>query len=170
MTIHTEHPFSEPPDPVRRFRGRIGGAVSLWTAGAGDARAGLTVSSLMVANGDPACVLGLLDPDSDLFERVAETGYAVVHLLAWRDRDLADAFGGTAPAPGGAFRIGEWEQTTHGPALAGRTRVGVRLLRSSEVGWSRLVVAAIETVEIAESDEPLEHRRGRYQRSIGSRE
>ena len=33
MTIHAEHPFPTPTDPVRRFRGRVGGTVSLWTAG-----------------------------------------------------------------------------------------------------------------------------------------
>ena len=36
MTIHTSHPFADPePDPLRRLRGRVGGAVSLWTAGRG---------------------------------------------------------------------------------------------------------------------------------------
>lgn len=170
MTIHREHPFADPPDPVRRFRGRLGGAVSLWTAGAGAGRAGLTVSSLLVANGDPACVVAVLDPLSDLFAVLEETGCAVVHLLEWADRELAEAFGGTTPAPGGPFRLGTWEQTAHGPALAGRTRAGVRLLRSSEVGWSQLVVTAIETVEFDEADDPLEHRRGRYRRSIGSQE
>ena len=36
MTIHAEHPFLEPEgsrDPARRFRGRLGGAVTLWTVG-----------------------------------------------------------------------------------------------------------------------------------------
>jgi flavin reductase (DIM6/NTAB) family NADH-FMN oxidoreductase RutF len=162
MTIHTENPFAEPPDAARRFRGRLGGAVSLWTAGEGAARAGLTVSSLMVANGDPAAVLGLLDPDADLLERLEETGRGVVQLLAWRDRDLADAFGGTGPAPGGPFRLGDWEQTDHGPALVGRSRALVRLARTEQVGWSRLVVAEIDEIAIADIDDPLEHRRGQY--------
>ena len=41
MTIHTTHPFLEPEgdrDPVRRLRGRLGGTVSLWTAGSAEAR------------------------------------------------------------------------------------------------------------------------------------
>ena len=36
VTIHSEHPFLEPEsdrDPVRRLRGRLGGAVTLWTVG-----------------------------------------------------------------------------------------------------------------------------------------
>lgn len=162
MSIHHENPFAEPPDPVRRFRGRIGGAVSLWTAGEGAGRAGLTVSSVMVANGDPAAVVGLLDPDSDLYAALVTTRRAVVQLLSWADRDLAEAFGGVAPAPGGLFRLGSWEQTPAGPVLAGRTHATVRYLESRDVGWSVLAVAEIEQVVIAEDENPLEHRRGRY--------
>jgi flavin reductase (DIM6/NTAB) family NADH-FMN oxidoreductase RutF len=162
MTIHSSHPFASAPDPVRRFRGRIGGAVSLWTAGDGASRAGLTVSSVMVANGDPARVLGLLDPDSQLSDVLTRTGLGVVQLLEWRDRDLADAFGGVGPAPGGAFTLGTWVQTTHGPALADRTHALVRLESTAEVGWSTLATAVIEDVVVLEDHQPLEHRRGRY--------
>ena len=48
VTIHPDHPFQSPPeqrDPVRRWRGRLGGTVSLWTSGVGTGptgRAGLT--------------------------------------------------------------------------------------------------------------------------------
>jgi flavin reductase (DIM6/NTAB) family NADH-FMN oxidoreductase RutF len=118
MTIHTSNPFATEPDPVRRFRGRLGGAVSLWTSGAGQERAGLTVSSVMVANGDPGRVLGLLDPDASLAEVLERTGLAVVQLLTWEDRRLADAFGGVAPAPGGPVTFGQWIDTSHGPVLS----------------------------------------------------
>jgi flavin reductase (DIM6/NTAB) family NADH-FMN oxidoreductase RutF len=168
MTLHTENPFAEPPDEIRRFRGRIGGAVSLWTAGEAPDRAGLTVSSVMVANGEPAAVVGLLDPDSDLYARLVSTGRGVVQLLHWADRDLAEAFGGAAPAPGGAFRLGGWEQTAAGPALVGRTRALVRYVESRDVGWSSLVIAEIDEIVIAPDENALEHRRGRYsQRDVG---
>jgi flavin reductase (DIM6/NTAB) family NADH-FMN oxidoreductase RutF len=162
MTIHSSNPFAADPDPVRRFRGRLGGAVSLWTAGAGAERAGLTVSSVMVANGDPARVLGLLDPDSDLADVLVSTGLGVVQLLEWDDRDLADAFGAVAPAPGGPFRLGQWTDSDHGPVLADRTRALVRLETTTEVGWSVLATAVIEDVVMVEDRTPLEHRRGRY--------
>jgi len=112
MTIHSGHPFAEAdPDPVRRFRGRLGAAVTLWTAGDAADRAGLTVTSLMVTGGEPGRVLALLDPDADLTLRLEETGCAVVAVLGWQHRQLADAFAGTAPAPGGAFRTGDFEDT-----------------------------------------------------------
>lgn len=162
MTIHSSNPFATEPDPVRRFRGRIGGAVSLWTAGEGDRRSGLTVSSFMVANGEPGRVLGLLDPDATLTEVLEETGRGVVQLLAWSDRRLADAFGGVAPAPGGPFTLGTWTQTAHGPALEERSRALVALESLREVGWSVLATATIEEITMVEDRHALEHRRGHY--------
>lgn len=168
MTIHSGHPFPTPDDPVRRFRGRLGGAVSLWTTGQGPSAedwAGLTVSSLMVAAGEPARVLALVDPDSDLADLLPESGRAVVQLLRRPHRDLADAFAGTAPAPGGPFRAAEWHPSPWGPRLADVTSwAGVRLEDAREVGWSRLITCVVEEIEVGADDEPLEHRRGRYVR------
>lgn len=172
MTIHSEHPFQDAfseRDPVRRLRGRLGGTVTLWTAGGGPTpRAGLTVSSRMIAAGEPGHALALLDPDSSFAETLAATRTCIMHLLGHEHRDISDAFAGAAPAPGGAFRIGEWVDSEWGPVLSGVSGwAGLRLgdggLR--DVGWSVLAVGVIERVELAEeTTEPLVHRRGQYQR------
>ncbi|GAA4806216.1 flavin reductase family protein [Nocardioides caeni] len=169
MTIHSTHPFADAdPDPARRFRGRIGGAVTLWTAGdPADRtdRAGLTVTSLMVALGPQPAILALLDPDADLTEMLRATGRAVVQLLSWPDRQLAEAFAGTAPAPGGPFRQADFIDTDHGPRLAtAGTWATVRLVGEREVGWSTEVTVALDDIEIDETseDEALLHRRGRW--------
>lgn len=144
--------------------------MSLWTSGAGDepgARAGLPVSSLLVAPAEPAHVVALLDPDAELTERLLRTKIAVVQLLQWQHRNLADAFAGLAPAPGGPFRLGEWTDSAWGPVLAGVSAwAGVRLVKGqpATVGWSVLVDAVVEHIEIDEESTPLIHRRGRYQR------
>ena len=169
MTIHSGHPFADPDperDPARRLRGRLGGAVSLWTTGAAPDWAGLTVSSLMVAHGEPARVMALLDPDAELVDALPTTGPAVVQLLSWEHRDLAEAFAGLAPAPGGVFRLGTWTDTEWGPLLDGATAwAGVRLEGDpTPVGWSALVTGIVEHVELSEETEPLVHRRGRYVR------
>ena len=162
MTIHSSHPFADPePDPVRRLRGRLTGTVALVTSG----ESGLTVSSLMVANGEPARVLALVDPDSDLVEEVARTGRAVVQLLSWSHRDLADAFAGTAPAPGGPFRTGTFEDTEWGPRLVDATTwAGTTLEEAAAVGWSTLLTLTVDAVTVGEDEAPLVHRRGRYVR------
>ena len=154
-------------DPGRRLRGRLGGAVTLWTAGSGRDRTGLTISSVMVAHGDPAHVLGLVDPESDLAAATSAGSTAVVQLLQWSHRDLADAFAGVAPAPGGPFRIGTWVESEWGPVLQGVSAwAGVRFTGSiAEVGWSLLLDGVVEHVDLSEETAPpLVHRRGRYVR------
>lgn len=119
----------------------------------------------MMANGSPGAVLGLLDPDSDLRDELEETGVAVVSLLHWHHRDLAEAFGGTAPAPGGAFRLGSWETTEFGRRLADApTWAGVRLVSMTEIGWSALATCEIVSLEVGDDADPLVHRHGRYER------
>lgn len=167
MTIHSEHPFQpadDERDPVRRLRGRFGTAVTLWTSGSGDGATGLTVSSMVVAHGQPGRVLGLLDPEADVLHTIAATGRFVVNLLGWSHRSLADAFAGTAPAPGGPFRMAQWDPSDWGPVLSGALAwAGCRVDDDPrELGWSLLIQAEVESVAIGPDADPLLVRRGRY--------
>ena len=167
VTIHSDHPFLPPEsgrDPLRRFRGRLAAGVSLWTTGR-ETRRGLTVSSMMIGDGEPGQVVGLIDEDSDLWDQLAETGTVVVSLLDHSHAQLSEAFAGTFPAPGGPFRMAEWTDTEWGPALAGASWLGARLLAGEpeHAGWALLVRAEIETVHLsADADDPLVSYRGRY--------
>ncbi len=171
MTIHNEHPFLPPESdrsPIRRLRGRLTSGVTLWTSSRSERPAGLTVSSMLVADGDPGRLVALLDPDSDLWEAAALARTVAVSWLTYDDRLLADAFAGTAPAPGGPFRLAEWTTTEWGPVLSTATTwAGCRLVDDEprEVGWGLLVEAVVEHIELAaEEAAPLVHRRGRYLR------
>lgn len=168
MTIHSEHPFLPPESergPLRRFRGRLTAPVTAWTAVRTPGRqVGLTVSSMLVADGEPGEIVGLIDPDSDLYPVMVETGRVAVSVLRIQHRHLAEALAGTAPAPGGPFRIGEWTDTEWGPVPAdaaawlGATIVGA----PDNAGWSMLVRARIDRIEIAATGEdPLAVWRGR---------
>jgi len=118
-----------------------------------------------VALGEPARVLGLVDPDSDLAAAVERTGTAVVQVLAWADRGLAEGFAGTAPAPGGVFRQAAFDDTDWGPRLRHETTwAGVRLEQATPVGWSLLLTCTVEHVEVGDDADPLLHRRGRWVR------
>jgi len=166
MTIHSEHPFLPPDDErhaLRRLRGRLAAPVTVWTAGVGASRVGWTVSSVLLADGEPPQALGLLDEDSDLVESLGET--LVVNVLASSHRFLADAFAGLAPAPGGPFTLAEWTDTEWGPALNGAAGwAGVRVTGEQperRLGWSTVIEGVVEHVSVGESD-PLVHLRGRY--------
>jgi flavin reductase (DIM6/NTAB) family NADH-FMN oxidoreductase RutF len=180
LSIHSDHPFATPAaerDPVRRLRGRLPSPVTVWTSGTGSGRAGLTVSSTVV--GEPDVLAGLVGPDTDLWERLEETGTAVVNVLTWRHRVLADVFAGLHPSPGGVFRTGGWTDSEYGPVLTDATAYAlVRLREARPVGWSVLVEAQIVEVVLREDaggdgedgdgdgdgGDSLVYLRGRYRR------
>jgi flavin reductase (DIM6/NTAB) family NADH-FMN oxidoreductase RutF len=168
VTIHSEHPFLPPEserDPLRRFRGRLPQPVTLWCAGQTSARAGWTVSSLLVAEGDPAEVLGLVDEDSELAELAEQTCSVAVSLLAWDHRNLAEAFAGLAPAPGGAFRLAEWRDTDWGPVLADSVGwLGIELTDTTgRLGWAKVLRGRCAEAHVEPgAGNVLTHLRGRY--------
>jgi 3-hydroxy-9,10-secoandrosta-1,3,5(10)-triene-9,17-dione monooxygenase reductase component len=168
VTIHMGDPFAVPEGERgvgRRLRGRVSAGVTLWTAGSGAERAGLTVSSMMVADGDPVRLLGLLDAESEVWTAIESSGFFTVAPLRTQDRQLAEKFAGAMPAPGGTFRGYDWTSTRFGPVLAGlHTWAGCRLDAARPMGWALLIEATVETVEIGADDEgaPLVHYRGRY--------
>nr|WP_091265240.1 flavin reductase family protein [Micromonospora chaiyaphumensis] len=161
--IHHTDPFAVPAgqrSPVRRLRGRLAAPVTLWTA---PGPAGLTVSSTLVAEGEPDRLLGLVDPESDLWAAVEEAGRFAVAPLGPQHRQLADRFAGLFPSPGGLFALDSWTETPYGPVPADAGGwAGCRLDTAREYGWGLLVEATVETVDLAEETTPLLHYRGRY--------
>ncbi len=166
--IHEEHPFATPAedrDPVRRFRGRLAAPVTVITAGGPEARTGLTISSLVVAEGDPAHVFFLIGPDADLFDAINETGTFVVHILEDRHRHLGDRFAGLRPSPGGLFAGLDVVDGRYGPELADlATRLYCRHESGTEYTVHVLESGIVEESAVHELVEPLVYFRGRYRR------
>ncbi|MDI1461743.1 flavin reductase family protein [Catellatospora sp. KI3] len=161
--IHDSDPFATPEsarNPVRRLRGRFAMTVSLWTA---PGPAGLTVSSSLVADGEPGRLLGLVDDESELWPAIEAAGVFAVTPLGPANRQLADRFAGLMPAPGGLFRQEPWQETAYGPVPAGSaTWVGCRLDGARPFGWGLLVEATLVEITLGPADPPLLHHRGRY--------
>jgi 3-hydroxy-9,10-secoandrosta-1,3,5(10)-triene-9,17-dione monooxygenase reductase component len=163
--IHASDPFATPEaerSAVRRLRGRLASPVTLWTA---TGPAGLTVSSTIVADGDPGRLLGLIDEESELFDAIRATGRFAMIPLGPDDQQLADRFAGLLPAPGGLFAGGGWTTTAYGPVPSGAgTWAGCAVDTTRAYGWAMLVEATMETIELDTAPIPLLHFRGRYHR------
>jgi 3-hydroxy-9,10-secoandrosta-1,3,5(10)-triene-9,17-dione monooxygenase reductase component len=158
-------PFAVPPerrDPARRLRGRLVAPVTVWTAGQLPG-AGLTVSSILVAEGEPARLLGLIDPTSAFWEAMQETGAFVVNVLAVSDRALAERFSEIRPPIRGPFDGLQVAESPWGPVLGGsRPRAACRLAGSAPVGYAELVEGVIEQLELPNLDDPLAYLHGSY--------
>lgn len=170
MTIHASDPFATPEparSPIRRLRGRMATTVTLWTSyGPEDRPAGLTVSSTVAVDGDPALILGIIDEESDLYSALLASRKVAVAVLRDGDGQLADRFAGLLPAPGGLFAEGRWERTAYGPVRSGlATWAGCALAATEPVGYAQLVRITVETVHLDDAPPPpLVHHHGRYVR------
>lgn len=177
MTIHTGDPFRPErgtPNQLRRLRARLPAAVTIWAAGSGRERTALTVSSMLVADGEPGYVVGLLKPETDLVDALVPGATFVVSVLRYRHRQLAEMFAGQAPAPGGVFAYGEWRQEPGGPRLADAIASASCTVDGLAVpaGFGVLLRAEVDEVDVVDGlgddtgddtgDLPLTFQRGAY--------
>jgi 3-hydroxy-9,10-secoandrosta-1,3,5(10)-triene-9,17-dione monooxygenase reductase component len=126
------------------------------------------VSSVLVAEGQPAHLLGLIDPTSALWEALQASGAFVVQVLAAADRALAERFSEVRPPIRGPFQGLEVAESPWGPVLAGsRPRAACRLAGSTPVGHGELVDGVVEELDLPDLDDPLVYLHGRY-RSVGA--
>lgn len=166
--IHAGNPFLPDPedrDQVRRFRGRIAKGVTIVTAGDERERSGLTVSSIILVEGDPAVVRMVVGPSSDLWSVVSDSGRFVTHICGFDHHGLADVFAGLAPAPGGVFAGMSIEESEWGPVLSDiPDRLYCVMTGLEEVGYSGVLSGEVEKAEVSAIDDPLVHFRGGYHR------
>jgi len=170
--IHDEHPFADPEDmrdPARRFRGRLAAPVTVITSGGVGRHAGLTVSSLLVAEGEPSRVFFLCGTATDLWIGIRETGGFIVHVLEESHREISDRFAGLRPSPGGMFHGLDPEDTRWGPLIPSiATRAFCRFVGHTETDVYALADGVIERIDLSEITHPLQYFRGRYLRTEDS--
>ena len=140
IRVGGQPPFAVPPqrrDPARRLRGRLVAPVTVWTAGHPPGGAGLTVSSVLVAEGRPARLLGLIDPTSAFWEAAQEIGAFVVHVLAAGDRALAERFSEVRPPIRGPFERLEVAESPWRPGAGWAPPAGGLPPGRVDAGWLR---------------------------------
>ena len=101
------NPWADAPrarGPLRQLRGHLVLPVTVWLAGdvGGDGAplTGLTVSSVLLSEGEPPKLAGLVTPSSDLADMIGSSSDRfVVHLLGAAHRRLAQHFAGDLAAP-----------------------------------------------------------------------
>lgn len=165
--VHYEDPFATPAaarSPARRLRGGLAHPVTIWTATGPEGHVGLTMSSVLVADGEPPEILGLIAPTTELFGVLSETGRFVVHVLERDDWKLADIFAGLRPNPGGLFAGLSVEVSDYGPVIRSPVVAFCTLVAIETVGYHELVRATVDRVDAGDITDPLVHFRGRYRR------
>jgi flavin reductase (DIM6/NTAB) family NADH-FMN oxidoreductase RutF len=167
-TLRYGNPWADPPasrDPIRRLRGHMVLPVTVWLAEPSADEGppvGLTVSSVVLSEGEPAMLAGLVTPDSDLADVLGRPpGRFVVHLLGAAHRRLAQHFAGDVPAPAEMLTA---SHSAHGPLL---DAVGDRLLchavSTKTFGWSQLVEAEVDDVQAGQAGRGLAWYHGSFQ-------
>ena len=120
------------------------------------------MSSVLLAQGQPGRLIGLIGPDSDLAEAIEQTGAFVVHLLVDRPdhRRLAQHFAGALPADPGLLEVGA---SAHGPRLiAASDQLACQASACRAAGWSQLVDAEVAEARLGPPARPLLWYRGEF--------
>lgn len=167
--IHEDvDPFATPEDerdPVRRFRGRLAAPVTVITTGDAAERTGMTVSSIVISEGDPGTVQFLAAPTADIVAVIERSGRLVVHVLETRHRAISEIFAEQRPSPGGLFAAVAFEDGPWGPVLTDvANRAYCSGATSTQGGYSLLITAAIDEIDWEPLDDPLVYFRGAYRR------
>lgn len=168
MIQYGSDPFALPAelrDPVRRFRGRLASPVTVWTSSDEDGLpVGITVSSMMVSEGSPSTVVGLIDPLSQFWAALSSSKRFVVHVLERHHRRLSDQMAGRYPGPDARFENVEVRPSPWGPVIDGsQTRACCHLTGFLEAGDALVVNGEIEEVVLGDDlESPLVYFRGKY--------
>jgi len=167
MANDDRDPFAVPVDqrdPARRFRGRLASGVTVWTTFDDDLQpVGITMSSVLVAEGDPPSIVGLVDPLSQFWTALVDSRRFVVHVLGRDHRRLADQLAGRYPGPDARFENVELATTEWGPAIAAiRNRAACSFSGFHELGSSLLVHGRMDSLDLDDLDRPLVYFRGGY--------
>jgi 3-hydroxy-9,10-secoandrosta-1,3,5(10)-triene-9,17-dione monooxygenase reductase component len=162
--LHYGEPWAAPPearDPLRRLRGRLVLPVTVWLAASPEGSpVGLTISSVLLAQGEPPMLAGLVSAATELGELFA-SGSAksfAVHVLGASHRRLAQHFSGELPGERVAVSSSAWGFVLDEV----EDRLFCRARSTRDFGWSLLVEAVVEATEAGPARRGLAWYHGEY--------
>jgi flavin reductase (DIM6/NTAB) family NADH-FMN oxidoreductase RutF len=150
----------------RRAMREFAAGVAIVACGAGDNRAGCTVTALTSLSLSPPTLLVCLARDALTLARLRESGAFSVNLLAARHRELADLFSGRGGVHGPArFALGRWAPLITGaPVLADAlAAIDCRVEEIIERHTHAIVIGAMAGMRHGEGGAALAHWRSSYE-------
>jgi flavin reductase (DIM6/NTAB) family NADH-FMN oxidoreductase RutF len=106
------------PDAFRLAMRQLASGVSIVTLGEGDARNGLTATSVSSLSADPPTLIVCVNRSASLYPRLTKGERIGVSVLAAGHTEYADAFAGRTALKGpDRFRDGRWTTTVGGVSI-----------------------------------------------------
>jgi flavin reductase (DIM6/NTAB) family NADH-FMN oxidoreductase RutF len=142
-----------PADP-RLFRegmSRVAGAVHIISTAGPAGRAGFTATAVASVSDDPPTLLVCLNATSRVWPVLEANGRFAVNTLRAGDGSLADVFAGRTGASGESrFASGDWQMSQGLPLLrSALVHFGCRLVEARQIATHRVLIGAVEQVELA---------------------
>jgi 3-hydroxy-9,10-secoandrosta-1,3,5(10)-triene-9,17-dione monooxygenase reductase component len=141
------------------------GGVSVITAGAGEARTGLTVTSAISLSVDPPTMLVCVNRNASAWPIIQRERHYCVSILDARHREIADRFAGRGGVTGSArYEGARWRQFATGAsgledALA---VIDCRVEEIIERYSHGIIIGSVQSVHLGGGGEALVYGHGRY--------
>jgi flavin reductase (DIM6/NTAB) family NADH-FMN oxidoreductase RutF len=144
---------------------QLAGGVSIITSGQGDARNGLTATSVSSLSVEPAALVVSIHRDASLMPVLRQTGVFGVNILAARHRAIADRFAGRGGHKGNErYHGADWIELVTGAPLLADALAAIDCTVDTIVDWNThaLVIGRVEAVRLGGNDPALVYWRGGY--------
>jgi 3-hydroxy-9,10-secoandrosta-1,3,5(10)-triene-9,17-dione monooxygenase reductase component len=165
MTLRQIPPQATLPATFKDAMRHLVGGVSVITAGAGEVRTGLTVTSAISLSLDPPTMLVCVNRNASAWPVIQRERHYCVNILDARHQHIADRFAGRGGVKGGArYEGARWRQLATGAsgledALAVIDCAVEEVIERHSHG---IVIGSVQAVHLGQGAEALVYGHGRY--------
>ena len=165
MTLRQIAPQTALPATFKDAMRHLVGGVSVITAGAGEARTGLTVTSAISLSLDPPTMLVCVNRNASAWPVIQRERHYCVTILDARHQHIADRFAGRGGVKGGArYEGARWRRFATGAwgledALAVIDCTVEEIIERHSHG---IIIGSVQEVHLGGGDEALVYGHGRY--------